>query len=224
MATKEVTIQCPKCERTFESKTGLGSHMNAVHGIAGTSKTSLAAKAAKAGKAIKPTQHKCPECGEKFVSGLKLGHHRWMAHKIRSLRGAKPKPPRRTYEKTPDGRFQCPLCAFTGSAMTSMGMHMKMHRTRGEYLPPDSLNSTPTERKELVKDNQNAVLQTNTNNGTRQALQTQDDGNHRLEAAATFAAGRVQELCVQLALQHDVSARTLTALVLRTVAHTSSLR
>jgi hypothetical protein len=164
---------------------------------------------------------KCPECGKKYGSALALGNHRWQAHKIRGESYDARKRAEKTvtrYERTPDGLFQCPLCEFAGKGAAGMGMHMKMHRAQGDTALAPTNNPHP-ERNAIVKTNQHAE----TTNGAIHH-QAQDDANHRLEAAATLAAGRVQELCSRLAFEHDLPPRTLTALVLRTVASASSLR
>jgi ribosomal protein L37AE/L43A len=79
--TKEAKHQCPKCDRMFVSRTGLGSHLR-THGINGTSKTSIAAKAKKAAT----DRLQCPDCPRDFKNKMGLAIHRSAAHNPQSNR------------------------------------------------------------------------------------------------------------------------------------------
>ncbi len=215
---KDGQYKCPECKELFPHPGALGSHRRLKHDVAGEGKEAARHPVPVKGKFV------CPECGKVVSSSIRLGNHRWTVHRIR---GTSPDAQRRLLgitpltdgtEKLPDGSFKCPICGKTGRG-AGMGMHMKMHKKKGQ-LPEDSTQPT-LERTALVKANQNAHP---TTNGNHPHPQAEDDGHHRLEAAATLAAGRVQELCSRLAFEHDLPARTFTALVLRTVANASAIR
>lgn len=211
--------RCPECKKLFEESGALGSHRRLMHGISGIGKQ------AKQNKAKPPASLKCPECGKKCPDALRLGNHRWTAHRIRGT----------TYDatrarsgplaalRTPDGGYQCSFCDFKTERVSGMGMHLKMHRRlEAEGTAPQLSTPTPTERTAIVKANQDA--NPNTNNGHTPHTQAEDDRNHRIEAAATFASGRVAQLLENIALQHDLPYKSFATLVLRTVAATAQIR
>ena len=69
--TKEAKHQCPKCERMFVSKTGLGSHLR-THGIHGKSKSAIAARKAWV---------KCPDCNFATKNPRAMTIHHDLVHK-----------------------------------------------------------------------------------------------------------------------------------------------
>lgn len=170
---------------------------------------------------------KCPDCDRTFTTHNALGPHRQKAHGY-SLKDGKndpkriakgnPRPKKKKVLVKPSvsiafdrnrGKFPCSQCDFVASWTGGLKKHMRKH------LPK------PMEGKhELAKHTQNAKTEISATNGH---IQTQDDGNHRLEAAATFAAGRISELLQSIALKHDLPARSLAALVLR-VVHAETVR
>jgi uncharacterized C2H2 Zn-finger protein/uncharacterized Zn finger protein (UPF0148 family) len=157
---------------------------------------------------------KCPTCDKSFDSIRSLGPHRRLAHGYRVSDG-KDNPKRAALGrhrnpafKKHKGTFPCPQCDFVAQWRGGLKNHLRTHRTE--------------ERTELAKANQNAIVPTQPN-GRNTAAPTQNDGDHRLQAAATFAAGRVAQLLESVALQHDLPPKSLAALVLRTV-HATTLR
>ncbi len=88
-------FQCKLCPRNFQMARGLGSHMRAAHGIAGTAKSTVSARerneAIAVSKAPKvPIQQniggkmKCPECGKTCANRAAFANHRRAAHGVKS--------------------------------------------------------------------------------------------------------------------------------------------
>ncbi len=133
MATKKEPIQCPHCERTFKSTTGLGSHLR-THGIAGSSKATLDYHAAKksANGAMwafkqKDGQYKCPECKELFSHPGALGSHRRLKHDVAGEGKEAARHP-----VPVKGKFVCPECGKVVSSSIRLGNHRwTVHRIRG---------------------------------------------------------------------------------------------
>lgn len=215
--------RCPECKKLVPTAGALGSHRRLMHGIGGIGREAKRTKP--------PASLKCPECGKKCEDALRLGNHRWTVHKVRGAsddakRRATREPgtkPLAALERTPDGGYKCSFCDFKTEKASGMGMHLKMHRRlEAEGTAPQLSTPTPTERTAIVKANQDA--NPNTNNGHTPHTQAEDDRNHRIEAAATFASGRVAQLLENIALQHDLPYKSFATLVLRTVAATAQIR
>ena len=160
---------------------------------------------------------KCPDCDATFDSAKSLGPHRRMAHGYSVTDGKNdPKRKLKAHKNNPafirhKGKFPCPQCDFVAQWRGGL-----VHHTNKKH-PVIEAN-----RSELAKANQDAT-EAGTN-GHSKTIETTDDGNHRLEAAATFAAGRVAQLLESIALKYDLPPRTLTALVLRTVGQATQIR
>jgi uncharacterized C2H2 Zn-finger protein len=152
----------------------------------------------------------CPDCNKTFENVRSLGPHRRMAHGY-SVKDGKNDPKRlaeeRKIRKRPKGKFPFPHCTFVASWQGGLKNHIRAKHA---------------ERAEIAKVAQNAPIQiSHSSNGHAKAA---DDGiNHRLEAAATFAAGRVTQLLESIAFQHELPTKPLAALVLK-VIHATSLR
>lgn len=149
MPEKNGHHKCPDCTRTFVSRTGLGSHRRAIHGIEGSSHTTLKEREKKAARE-----------------------------------------------------------AQSAAAVEAAKVETAEPRLKRKY----------TKRSPFAQATENAIVPTNGN------LSPQVDGNHRFEAAACLAAGRITELLTSIAFEHDLPPRTFTAYVLRTVAATASIR
>lgn len=175
---------------------------------------------------------KCPECNELVANDPRgLATHRRFKHGVRgvsaaavnyrkarakkeivgSLTGATARPRRKEHLA-----LQCPECHKEGFATHET---LARHRANFHNVPVN----TKQQRRELAKTTQNAATQLTTRNGQPTAP-PQDDGDHRIQAAATFASGRVAQLLESIALQHDLPFKPFAALVLRTVAHTAQVR
>ena len=185
-----------------------------------------------------PAKVKCPDCSATYETAKGLSSHRRAAHGYVSEREATRKERIRQAEKrglpSPSpleiimpvdepkqhggrhaheihkGIFPCPHCDFVGKWKGGLTNHM--HRQHGK-----------TKERAIAKASSSEVI-TSTPNGHIHvpAAQAQDD--HRLEAAATYAAGRVAQLLESIALQLDVSFRAFAPLVLRTVGETTTVR
>lgn len=163
---------------------------------------------------------KCPDCEATFEKASGIGPHRNKIHGFRISDGKND--PKRTqayllsknkghriYPQQRGGSFPCPHCDFVASWTGGLKHHMnKKHK------------AAKKEKAELAQTHQNAQTTLHAANGN---APTHDDGNHRLEAAATFAAGRITQLLEGIALQHDLPAKSLAALVLR-VVHAQTVR
>jgi hypothetical protein len=140
-------------------------------------------------------------------------------HKLAALKARLPAPVPATDLTDP---LQCPLCEFKAQWLGGLSHHKaRIHgikttkRTRKNGAALATIETAPSEIEAP-----RAAAPADRTNGHYKA---EDDRDHRLEAAATFAAGRVQELLTNVAGQFDLPARTFTALVLKTL-HATALR
>lgn len=172
---------------------------------------------------------KCPDCEATFAKASALGPHRNKAHGYRLSDGkndptrAQGNPPsdKRKRPKKRDrstfaqvmhaGKFPCPHCDFVAQWKGGLTKHTNHKHPQ----------TTKKEKTELAQTHQNAPAPLHLSNGH---LQAEDDRSHRLEAAATFATGRITELLTGVAVQYDLPPRSLAALVLRTLAQTAQIR
>lgn len=232
--TAKAKLKCPDCSATFNDPRGLGLHRSNVHGIKGQSKGAIEARAKKASAAAGITINKTPPSGiveslrgkypcqvcdfvGKWKGGLTL--HMLRSHKIKKGEPLPPRQPSPTPTAYPGsasrklaGKFPCPHCYFIAKWKGGLAHHITMkHKAVTE----------PT-RRELAEITQDAEV-VHASNGHAHP-QAQDDGSHRLEAAATYAAGRVAQLLESIAIQYELPARSFTALVLRTVGQTTQVR
>jgi uncharacterized C2H2 Zn-finger protein len=168
---------------------------------------------------------KCPDCDKTFEKVQALGPHRQKAHGYRLIDG-KNDPSRREKGKNgisplkgkPNnaqrihaGKFPCTECDFVAQWKGGLANHMRTHRNKLPQPQPIP------ERTAIVKANQDAQSRSTSNGNYTQA---DYDRDHRIEAAATFAAGRVTELLQSVAISYDIAPRTFAVLVLRTLGKT----
>ena len=216
----KLKFKCPDCSKEFASARALGPHRNQAHGfrVDGSRGTKHPAASRKlAGK------FPCELCGfvAKWPGGL--SKHMGASHPEVAL----PKKFVKTF-----GPFKCQECPRSFSAATGLGIHRRFaHGIDGSsisaaYNRLKLAGDHGSKRSELVKTTQNVITTTNGHGHIQVPTQIEDDRttHHRLEAAATYAAGRVAQLLESLALQLDVSFRTLAPLVLRTVGETTKVR
>lgn len=212
MTTTPTKFKCPECSKEFSSRAALGPHRRIAHGYRVVKK----AKAPYPGSAQAKLAGKfpCPHCD--FVAVWKGGltHHMNARHP----EGAAP-----TLQKPEDavGTFQCSECSRVFQSKGALGIHRR--QTHG--IVGASRTAQLRQRSEVAKGNQNAITISTTNGHVQAPTHPEDDGTtHRLEAAATYAAGRVAQLLEGIALQLEVSFKPFTALVLRTVGETTKIR
>lgn len=154
-------------------------------------------------------KYKCDLCTESFKAPTALGMHKRLKHGIAGkskaaigYRNAKNLPP-----KPRD--HQCPVCEFKAATQGGLTKHMNATHKNGEGKLA-KVNESKTHQ---------AVL-----SGQNGFTAHTDDEAHRLEAVATFTAGRITELLTGIAISNDLPPRSLAALVLRTLGQTAKVR
>jgi uncharacterized C2H2 Zn-finger protein len=191
--TTEKRLQCPRCPRTFQRATGLGSHMRSAHGVVGNSPTTLAARNKSNGHdeprspdpaSVAPPELEtpdpaltCPECQATgtvatFPSTRELGKHRRFKHGVIG----------RITQKTRDR-------AGVGS-----------------------LNLTvPDHRLPTIERSTHNYAARSQNDALTPKGETQPNGFAVIDPLAlALAVGSVQEFCRHLAEEHDTPARQFT--------------
>lgn len=213
-------IKCPDCDKTFTSVRALGPHRNKAHGYRVSDGKNNLKRAQGRDDKLPPIKRlagkfPCPHCA--FVAKWQGG----LSKHIGAVHPDKEQPlsPRTLRRHASSGPHQCPECERSFAAATALGIHRR--QAHGVIGTSKSAIKTRNQRgTELAKANQNAVTVA-ANNG-HVTTPTQDD--HRVEAAATYASGRVVQLLESLSLQFDVSFRAFAPLVLRTVGETTKVR
>jgi uncharacterized C2H2 Zn-finger protein len=109
----------------------------------------------------------------------------------------------------------CPHCDFIAVRQSGLTLHLnKSHKNQ-------------TTRRELAKTIEARPI--STSNGHHHeahptvSIPEANDGTHRLEAIATLATGRIQQVIEGLAFTHDLPPRSLTSLVIRTLGQASKI-
>lgn len=208
MTTAKAKFKCPDCDKEFDDQRALGPHRAKAHGY----------KAVRPPKVYNPGsasaklagEFPCPHCD--FVA-------KWQGGLVKHL-GAKHRPANAPQPKISGPPFQCPDCDASFKAPTGLGVHRRnVHGVIGSSK--SAVKFREIKGSEIVKVTKDvASPAAHTSNGHAPAAQ--DD--HRLEAAATYAAGRVAQLLEGVALQFEIPIRALTSLVLRTVGETAKVR
>lgn len=174
---------------------------------------------------------KCPECNELVARDPRgLATHRRFKHGVQGasksasdyrkmkMRKEKNQPAPKKRGRPRGGRggeLRCPECGDRYTSLETLGRH----RYKFHNVPVN----VKLLRRELAKTTQNAIQISHTN-GQQPTAPAQDDGDHRIQAAATFASGRVAQLLESIALQHDIPYKPFARIVLQTVAHTAQVR
>ena len=210
--------KCPDCPKEFNSPRALGPHRAKVHGYV-AKPPSPNAGASHVTKRLAGS-FPCPHC--EFVASWQGGLAKHMRAKHPEQEQL-PKPPKKVPHTS--GPYKCPDCERSFSASTGLGIHRRnAHGVDGSS--PTSVYQRK-QRSELVKGTQDAALSitatTTTTNGHIQVPAQTDDGAHRLEAIATLACGRIQQVIEGLAFTHDLPPRSLTALVIRTLGQAAKV-
>ena len=195
--------KCPECGEMFSAPQVLGRHRLFKHKVLGKSRSANYRKTNKL---------RCPDCNATFSTERGLGGHRSKVHGVLGMsrssmaaRGATP---------PKYASLACPHCNFTAKHTGGLTLHLnKKHRS---------------EIVKTIEDRPAAIIATNghhreeTHAATGNNLEA-DDRSHRLEAIATLITGRVQQIIEGMAFTHDLPARTLAALVIRTVGQASKI-
>lgn len=183
-----------------------------------------------------PVKYKCPDCDKEFDSLTALGPHRNKAHGFRkadgknhprlaqvSKRNARDAAKRMSASRLGAGDFPCDECDFIAKWKGGLKKH-KIARHSAVY--PESRRHRATERSTTLESATPTVSKEIATTNGRIHVPARDDeaANHRLEAAATYASGRVDQLLEGVALKYEIPYRALTALVLRTVGETTKIR
>ena len=208
LAPGETQYKCPECDMRFDKATGIGPHRLRAHGITADGKKA-------------PKHHRCPDCGMDFKTAITLGVHRRLVHNVngasqgalrRQRLAAAPTPPPEIVSPT-----VCDLCGFQAKSINGLAIHKATHKlkTGEEEIESADAKTTASEATAITKASRNGHVQV--------PAQTQDDGAHRLEAIATLATGRIQQIIEGLAFTHDLPPRSLTSLVVRTLGQASKI-
>jgi DNA-directed RNA polymerase subunit RPC12/RpoP len=203
LAPGETQYKCPECDMRFDSPMGIGPHRLRAHGLG-------------AGNKKAPKHYRCSDCGKEFKTAIALGAHRRARHFVDGTsRGALRRarlaaPPPQVVEPSPN---VCTLCGFAAKNANGLAIHMgTTHKQNGALtIEPTDDQTSSRETATLTKASRNGYVQ------------VQDDGAHRLEAIATLACGRIQQVIEGLAFTHDLPPRTLTSLIIRTLGQTSKI-
>ena len=216
MTTAKAKFKCPDCDKEFNTPGALGPHRNKAHGYRKDGSIGKPAKGRIAASMKNAGNYPCVHCDfvAKWNGGLKKH--------VRSKHPQVAPPPKASAApKHTSGTYQCPECARSFSTFTGLGIHRRTaHGVVGSSK--SALSVRKNQRSEIVTTTQDVTARAATNGHIQVPTPTEHD--HRLEATATFAAGRVAQLLESLALQFDVSFRTLAPLVLRTVGETAKVR
>jgi uncharacterized C2H2 Zn-finger protein len=164
-----------------------------------------------------PETYKCPDCNKTFSTRQAIGPHRQKAHGYRKLDGrndpsrVQGKKPRWPLKREPRvGSFPCPSCDFVAKWPGGL-----KHHILSKHSAPAPSQIVLKGRKPIAQTTEDAAQKLHAANG-----HFEDRGQHRLEAAATFACGRITQLLESVAIQYDVPPRTFATLVLRTLGRT----
>jgi hypothetical protein len=207
LTTKKTTTtnghKCSECDETFTTKSNLGRHRLHEHGIAGESKSALYRAAHGSNKRVK-----CPDCN-KPIRPTGMANHRRMMHGIFAETHNE-----YTRKKNLPRPFPCPHCDVHAATVGGLNKHINAAHPRSELV-----KTSEAKPAALIATNGHHPETHTTPNGIPEA----HDGAHRLEAVATLATGRIQQVIEGLAFTHDLPPRTLTSLVIRTLGQAAKI-
>lgn len=217
-------FKCPKCPRTFQKMTGLGSHLRSEHNVIGKSKSAVEFRAKRIARG-KPGHyietHNCPKCKEKFTgkyAAQELGRHLRNVHKVLG------KQAKRKLLGIGAGTLPCPKCEYMAKNKAGLSIHLSaQHGVVGKYHARHELRK---QRKGIKANAPNSTalttIQDSEDHRHANAIQ-QTNGYHIDPATIAVAFGRFQELCRALAVEFDVPPR-MFARELSDVIHAATLR
>jgi len=214
MAVKEAVgkHKCPKCDKTFLSATGLGSHMR-THGIAGSSASTLAAKK-NPPKSVPSADgtFQCPVCPKTFDTKQGLSGHMG-AHSSKPPKAERSQNPHKSTDK-----IECPECGNSFKGKIALANHRwRTHQVKSQ----NQLDRDRAAARLAVNDDVALAVSPAvdpTPKPERQSVHVKRNNGvvetpHSLEIdpfAFAIAVGQVKELCRNIAEEHDVPSKQFT--------------
>ena len=167
---------------------------------------------------------KCPECNRTFDRLQALGKHRFNAHGVHGQsRAAKLRWAAKT-ERGPDKRLACPECGEKFKRPQVLGRHRLIKHgiagsSKSVLYNKERKNAALTKRSQLV-----TVSKANRNGHHVHQGESLTNGHSPYpipEAAIAFTAGRLEEVCKNVASQFDIPFKSFTARVIELVYATT---